>query len=229
MKILHGGLGILMTVAVILVLLITSFEIGIYSDLKWYEKEYEIYHVAEDLEMEMKDVMYVTKEILAYLKGDREDLVVYTVVRGENQAFFNEREKAHMIDVRALFLGGLKIRLWGGIVILLSFITLVFMRKGWQQMLPKVFLIGTGIFAGIFAFLGILVALDFHRYFFLFHQIFFNNDLWILNPDTDLMIRMFPEGFFFDMVIRIGVIFTVGLVILMAISCVLCFKQRIKK
>ena len=42
------------------------------------KKEYEKYNVTEDLEMEMDDVMDVTEEMMAYLRGDREDLVVWT-------------------------------------------------------------------------------------------------------------------------------------------------------
>lgn len=103
MKIFHHVLGIVASMALIIVLLITSFEIGAYSDLDWYEKEYAKYDVLTKLEMEMKDVMYVTHEMMDYLRGDREDLVVNTVVAGEEREFFNEREKAHMVDVQRLF------------------------------------------------------------------------------------------------------------------------------
>ena len=36
---------------------------------------------------------------------------------------------------------------------------------------------------------------------------FFSNDLWMLNPATDRMIRMFEQQFFFDMVARILVVY----------------------
>ena len=56
-------------------------------------------------------------------------------------------------------------------------------------------------------FLAIAFAVDFTRCFTIFHEIFFTNDLWIFDPATDYMIRMLPEGFFADMVARIGGIF----------------------
>ena len=71
-----------------------------------------------------------------------------------------------------------------------------------------------GLFLALAAIFGGLIATDFNKYFVLFHEIFFDNDLWLLDPDTDLMIRMLPEGFFFDMVIRIGVIFIGSLLLL---------------
>ena len=63
----------------------------------------------------------------------------------------------------------------------------------------------------------------------MFHELFFNNDLWILDPRTELLIRMLPEGFFFDMVVRIGWIFSVLLIILLYISGVILWKQKARK
>ena len=51
MKVLHHLLGIVASIAMILILLISSFEIAAYSDYNWYEKEYEKYNVLTDLEM----------------------------------------------------------------------------------------------------------------------------------------------------------------------------------
>jgi len=63
------------------------------------------------------------------------------------------------------------------------------------------------VFAAAIVFLGIGFAIDFTACFRVFHEIFFTNDLWMFDPAEDYMIRMLPEGFFSDMVIRIGLIF----------------------
>ena len=68
MKIVHWFFGMTAILSVIVILLISGFEIGIYSDFGWYEKEYEKYNVTEDLEMKMDDVMDVTEEMMAYLR-----------------------------------------------------------------------------------------------------------------------------------------------------------------
>ena len=107
MKGLQRLLSTLAGIAMLIILLISSFEIGAYSDYGWYQKEYEKYNVLVDLEMEMPEVMRVTKEMMSYLRGNRADLVVDTIVDGEEREFFNDREKAHMIDVKNLFVGGL--------------------------------------------------------------------------------------------------------------------------
>lgn len=223
-----GISGMLAAIAAIIILLITSFEIAIYSDFGWYEKEYEKYNVCADLEMEMEDVMYVTTEMMGYLRGNRGDLVVDTVVKGQEREFFNVREKSHMTDVQNMFLGGLNLRRGAIIVLLAAIIVLLAMKESWKRILPKSFLVGTVGFIVVTGGLGALFASDFNKYFTLFHQIFFDNDLWLLDPETDLMIRMLPEGFFFDMVIRIGIIFIVMMVIFLTVNIIFIKKQKNK-
>ena len=41
MKVVHNILGLLSAIAMLLILIISSFEIAAYSDYGWYEKEYE--------------------------------------------------------------------------------------------------------------------------------------------------------------------------------------------
>jgi len=229
MKVIHHVLGVVAGLAMIMVILITSFEIGIYSDFDWYQKEYEKYEVLDDLEMEIEDVMVVTYEMMDYLRGDREDLVVNTIVNGSEREFFNDREKAHMIDVKNLFLGGLDLRLHSLVIVTVCVIIIVFSKGDWKKILPKTFLITLGTFVGAVGIFGILCATDFTKYFTLFHEIFFDNDLWILNPKTDLLIRMLPEGFFFDMVVRIGTILVIMLVIAIVISVATLRRQKDKK
>lgn len=228
-KIFHYTLGIVASIAMVIILLITSFEIAAYSDYSWYKKEYLKYEVLDDLEMEIEDAMYVTEEMMAYLRGNREDLVVQTIVNGEPREFFNDREKAHMVDVQKLFLGGMDLRLGAATVFIASLVILNFIKADWKKRLPKSFLVGVGGFVVAVGVLAVFVATNFNKYFTIFHEIFFDNDLWILDPRTDLLIRMLPEGFFFDMVIRIGVIFIVSLGILSLISIITLWKQKDKK
>jgi integral membrane protein (TIGR01906 family) len=70
---------------------------------------------------------------------------------------------------------------------------------------------------------------NFKKAFYIFHELFFDNDLWLLDPDTDLMIRMLPEGFFLNMVIRIGKIFLLMMGILLLVSAILTIVNRNKK
>ena len=229
MRILHGAMGVLASVAMLVILLITSVEIGAYSDFGWYEKEYNKYGVLDDLEMDISDVMYVTEEMMAYLRGNRKNLVVDTVVDGKEREFFNEREKAHMVDVKNLFVGGLWLRRGAILVLGVIFVVLFATKADWKRLLPKSFLIGMGSFIGVTLGAGLLFMSDFNKYFTIFHEIFFTNDLWLLDPDTDLLIRMLPEGFFLDMVLRIGYIFVSLMAVLLFISVLGLRRDKIRK
>ena len=44
--------------------------------------------------------------------------------------------------------------------------------------------------------IGIAAAIDFNSVFVQFHNIFFDNDLWLFDPAEDFMIRMLPKVFF---------------------------------
>ena len=55
----------------------------------------------------------------------------------------------------------------------------------------------------VVAAIAIFAALDFARFWTSFHHLFFTNDLWLLDPRTDVLIMMVPEQFFSDLVMRI--------------------------
>ena len=70
-----------------------------------------MYNVPETVSMEMDDLLYVTDEMMMYLRGDgRDDLNISVPVDGHTRPFFNEREMAHMEDVRNLLIGPLHLR-----------------------------------------------------------------------------------------------------------------------
>ena len=209
------------SVAAVVILLISGFQAAMYADFGVYEREYIKYQVLRELDMEMEDAMYVTREMMAYLKGDRERLSVVTTVEGTEQDFFNEQDRLHMDDVQGLFLGGLALRR-GAFAVLAA--ALVFLaaacRKEMWRTLARSFQAVLGILAALILFLGIAMARNFNAVFTKFHEIFFDNDLWIFDPAEDYMIRMLPEGLFFDMVIRIGGFFLTGLTVLLILSIV---------
>ena len=211
-SILQGFLAAVAAAALILILLLSSFEIAVYSDFGFYQNEYEKYDIQSELPMEMNDIMDVTEKMMAYLKGDREELSVYTTIDGEYQDFFNEQDRFHMGEVRDLFLGGFALRTGSVVILIAAVILLVLIKADLKKILPKAYEITVGIFIGLLAFFGIAIAINFDRCFVIFHEIFFDNDLWMFDPATDYMIRMLPEGFFFDMTVRICSIFVAFLV-----------------
>ncbi len=226
MKYLHNTLGILSAFALMITLLITSVEAVCYWTPGYYEKEYEKYQVLDDVHMEMEDLLDVTEEMMAYLRGEREDLHIPTIVDGEPREFFNEREIAHMEDVQGLFLAALTIR-WICLALIVICVALLFALKAdVKQILPKMLCVGTVIFFVILAVLTGIIASDFSKYFVVFHHIFFDNDLWLLDPATDLLINIVPEPFFMDTAARIGATYGISVVIVFVVCLLLIRRQK---
>jgi len=226
MKLLHNVLGILCGFALMIILLITSIEAVTYWTPGYYEKEYAKYGVLNDVHMEMDDLLDVTDEMMAYLRGSREDLHVPTIVDGQPREFFNDREIAHMEDVRGLFLGGLALRRISLGLIVACVILLLLLKADIRRVLPKMICIGSALF---FAVLASIISTDFNQYFIMFHHIFFNNDLWMLNPDTDLLINIVPEPFFMDTAARIAMTYGVSVLTVFAICFIILYYYRKKQ
>lgn len=210
MKKLKTAFAVLAMFFVITAALLSSFQIAIYGDPQYgfYESLYKKYRVTEELNMELSDVMKVTDYMMDYLIGKEDELSIVTDVDGKEQDFFNEQDRLHMADVRNLFLGGLRLRTVLAVLAAVLFIGLaVSERDKVRPLLTKAYSWALGVFLAVIVFLGIAFAVDFTACFRIFHEIFFTNDLWLFDPAADYMIRMLPEGFFSDMVIRIVLIF----------------------
>ena len=111
MKPIHWLAGIFTAFCLMIILLITSVEAVVYWTPGYFEREYTKYNVLDSLpSMTMEDLLEVTDEMMDYLKGEREDLHVVTVMDGQEREFFNEREIAHMEDVQDLFLRAMSLR-----------------------------------------------------------------------------------------------------------------------
>lgn len=218
MKILHSAIGVLCAFALMITLLITSVEAVTYWTPGYYEKEYAKYNVTEDVHMEMEDLLDVTHEMMAFLRGNRADLHVPTIVDGQPREFFNEREIAHMEDVQGLFLAAIALRRACMIGIVAAVALLFALKADVKRLLPKTICAGTLLFFTILAALALVISTNFTKYFVIFHEIFFNNDLWMLDPSTDLLINIVPEPFFVDTAARIGLTYGVSV----AVVFVLC-------
>ena len=219
-KIIHYGAGLILGFALIAALLITSFEIAMYADFDVYRQEYEKYDVLSNLNMSMDDAMDVTRQMMAYLRGEGDTLSVITTVDGREQDFFNEQDRFHMGEVRDLFIGGLNIRTGALVIAVLCILLLILTKADLKKTVPAGYQAALAVTAAALLFLGIACAVDFNAVFVKFHHIFFDNDLWIFDPAEDYMIRMLPEGLFFDMVVRIGCIFAGLLAVFLILSVI---------
>jgi integral membrane protein (TIGR01906 family) len=117
-----------------------------------------------------------------------------------------------MVDVKALFRLAYKFLL-GTVIYALVFVVLAIWVWKDKKLLGVGFIWGAGLSILLIIMLGVTALFDFNWLFTQFHLLSFTNDLWLLNPATDYLIMLFPEGFWFDAVI---VIF--GLMVILALA-----------
>lgn len=112
---------------------------------------------------------------------------------------FNAREMTHLSDIRGLF--RLFDRAW---LLLFPLAAMAF----WLIRRPDIkgFWLGTGICLLLLGGLAAYIALDFESAFILMHRLLFTNDLWLLNPNTDVLICLMPEPMFTFLAGRLALI-----------------------
>ena len=139
--------------------------------------------------------------LVDYLNGARGDLNMIAAVHGAEQRVFNEREAAHMADVKALF--ALERRVAAACFGLgIALLAAGLIGKGWARRMKRAGLTGQIFWLALLLFAAVWASVDFDGAFRRFHGLLFSNDLWLLNPETDLMIRMLPERFFMQVALR---------------------------
>ena len=234
MRLVRGALRVIASLSALIILILTALELAIF-DMKYVDSEMKKYQIAEELKMEEQDLHTLFAETLGYLKNERNDLVIQTVVDGQPVEAYNEREKLHMVDVKGLFTAGFRIRNLALGVFAVSILLLLILRFRKKQSRECERFSGTvvvtwGLVLLSIGILGWVISRDFDAAFIRFHEIFFNNDLWMLDPAESLMINMLPEAFFADMTLRIGLFVLVPVLVILA-GCILvwCISRRKRK
>ena len=133
--------------------------------------------------------------ITEYLAGQGEQVLV-PGEDGVSRPAFGEKENLHMEDVRQLIRLLSAVRLGTG-ALFLGLAAFLYLKA---QKAGTALLRGAALGAGLWLLLGagltVLALSGFDSFFIGFHKLFFDNNLWLLNPQTDLLIALMPTPFF---------------------------------
>lgn len=207
--------AIIASVCFLLFTLLSLVDILCFSH-SFYAYEYEKNDQAEVIGMSDENLLKSTDALLDYLKGRREDISIVAEVNGISREVFDERESLHMVDVRTLYDEAMSVRNICGLSSFLLFLWIVFAWKKDRYAILKdgfengLFMVGCCVLCIL-----IWAIAEFNNFWLDFHYLFFDNDLFLLDPAKSIMINMFPESFFFDLVLLIIVSF--------AIVCLTCY------
>ena len=166
----------------------------------------------------------MNRMITGYLAGTTEEFQYVFSENGSEFLCFQPHEQAHMADCRQLIrLDGLVFLLCCG-TLAVCLLTGLTGKK--RNGFAKAFLTGLAS-AALLLIAGVIMAvIDFDRFFTLFHRLAFSNDLWLLDPRTDLLIRLMPETFFTEYGIVGGVSAGVLLTAAAVPAAILAMKEK---
>lgn len=204
-------------------------------DESYYHNQFEKLAIYGRFNIPKQQLNDVNHALLNYLRHGQGDINIsintININSSENasidEKFFNERETTHLVEVRELIQTSLII-LYFCLTVFILLMLIIYFRKKEQFIRNMMTIMISGSALNIIAMLslGTMLLTDFSGFFTKFHLALFESDTWLLNPQTDNLIRMFPEQFFYDIGIRIAVN---SLIISIVIIFVCIYVKKIMK
>ena len=166
---------------------------------------------------DLEKIVDNTQDFFNEKSNEKIDMTTY--INGVEKKLFNEKEIMHMLDVKIL-LNNIKlisVLMWSAIIICI----VIYFRlnnHNRTKLLKSAAKSYLKFSFSITAFILIAILIGFRWIFYLFHIISFDNDLWILDPRKDYLIKIFKEIFFMDATIIIGIFTLSSSIIFLLIS-----------
>lgn len=144
----------------------------------------------------------ISDGLSGYLSGTRESAQVYLSLNNQSVPAFQPHELLHLKDVRDLFFLSSTL---ASIAFCISLaVIIVTLTANTPRLAERVKTLAGATQAatlavfGILALLALLGVLWFDQAFIILHKLLFSNDLWLLDPQKDLLIQLMPQRFFVE-------------------------------
>ena len=191
--------AVFFTLSLMLVLVLTNVRLLVF-DPGYYRRGYERHGVALTTGMTPAELEQSTAQVQNYFRGGPPVTLVVQKEWGP-EPLFNPREQQHLAEVRELLNLAFRSQ-----EVLLAFLfvaaaaLLLLRRAAGARLLARWLSLGAGLTLTIFAALGLLALADFDFFWTQFHLLSFSSSLWMLDPRTDYLIRLYPVPFWFEAV-----------------------------
>ena len=187
-------------------------------DINFYKEFYQKENIANYIDTSSDNLINNTQNLLNYL-NKKEQL---------NTDWFSEKDILHMVDVQNLYTFSHSIMIYCFITFILSTIIIILILRGKSLLyITKIFNKVLLLFIVLIGGLSTIIAYNFNSFWIKFHTTLFSNDLWLLSPSESNLIKMVPEDFFVNLIIRI-IIYILILFILLFTSNIVIRKKLTK-
>ncbi len=244
--------AIISGILILLIALITATQALCYWIPNWWRNEYEKYNTPQYVtgEMSLDDAVYITEQMLEYCIGRLDTLDdTEATIDGVTAPFFTDREKSHLSDCRDVFSSVINFRT-ASILLTIGLLFAIYysikkrtektpereqrelakpiVRKRFAVVLSQGYLISLAILVVLALILVVIGMQNFTYLFTEFHHVFFDNDLWLLDPSVDNLVNVMQEDVFADAAMDIGLMWAGFAAILACISGAVIGKNRNK-
>jgi len=187
-------------------------------DINFYKEFYQKENIADYIDTSSDNLINNTQNLLNYL-NKKEQL---------NTDWFSEKDILHMVDVQNLYTFSHSIMIYCFITFILSTIIIILILRGKSLLyITKIFNKVLLLFIVLIGGLSTIIAYNFNSFWIKFHTTLFSNDLWLLSPSESNLIKMVPEDFFVNLIVRI-IIYILILFILLFTSNIVIRKKLTK-
>ncbi len=206
----------------LLLLLVTSNVRFAANSLPLYEYLFERNHVVERTGITEEGLRQVGADFQPYFSTDAEPLTVSAVVNGERRDLFGPDEVAHMGDVKQLFLKVYQVQAIAGLFLAFVAAAVIVLQRGRVLLTFATWARRGAVVTGVsILVIGLASLVAFDALFDAFHAVGFPQGNFIFDPRTDYLVRVFPQGFWRDItmvigiltLVEVGLLFVVGLAV----------------
>ena len=198
--------------SILAVIFYVCFDLNFYKD--FYQKE----NLSSSIGTSSDNLINNTQNLLNYL-NKKEQL---------NTDWFSEKDILHMVDVQNLYTFSHSIMIYCFITFILSTIIIILILRGKSLLyINKIFNKVLLLFIVLVGGLSAVIAYNFNSFWIKFHTTLFSNDLWLLSPSESNLIKMVPEDFFVNLIVKI-IIYILILFILLFTSNIVIRKKLTK-
>lgn len=201
------------------VFLITSNVRILASDTAFYRHGFREYHADRSTGIALPELDRAAGEIVSYFEDDATTLRILVTQDGQETSLFNARETEHMKDVKSLMQVVYRANEIS-LAVVIAYVTCVVLwaRERSLRALAAQSLLGVGLGILVVAAIGAFALTGFDAAWTRFHELVFSNDLWMLNPATDHLIQMFPEGFWQESTLIVGALTAAEVLLIVAVA-----------
>ncbi len=192
-------IAVIVLLAISLPLFFISLNVRVLTNSQmFYEWGFGANNVEQRTGLDDAALTSAASQLIDYFSNDEEFLDLRVDYEGREIELFNEREITHMADVKDV-MNVMFNAVWvtGAMVVIVVAGGFFLLGRGFLPMLRSGIMWSTIAGLTVAALFGLATLIDFNTTFRLFHEVVFRNDFWKLSPSQSLLLRLFPQGFWF--------------------------------